>query len=125
VIPARWVAVLLAFSLAASPALADPGPGRAPDPAQNAPAKAAPSRSRLQGRALLLARLPEPRIQVVPLPQPVPMSTQAIEEPKPLDRWWFWAVAAGLVLATATLFLVATSGTEQPSTMLGNMEAFD
>jgi hypothetical protein len=84
-----------------------------------------PPRARPQGRALLLARQPEPRLQAVPLPQPVPMVPAALNDPKPVDRWWFWAAAGGLVLATAALFLVATSGNDRPNTRLGNMEAFD
>jgi hypothetical protein len=130
-IPARCLAALLISSLAASPALADrPAPPAAAAHAEQPGAPALPSSgARAQGRALLLARQHEPtptapNAQTVPLPQPAVQSPQAVEEPKPLDRWWFWAAAGGLLLATGALFLVATSGNDRPSTRLGNMEAF-
>jgi hypothetical protein len=123
VIPARCLAALLIGSLAASPALADrPAPRVAS--AGPAPSDPPPARTRAQGRALLLAPPRAPRLQAVPLPQPVPMAPGELNDPKPLDRWWFWATAGGLVVATAALFLVATSGHDRPPTRLGNMEAF-
>jgi hypothetical protein len=73
---------------------------------------------------LLLAPSRAPELQTVPLPQPVPMAPEALNDPKALDRWWFWAAAGGLVVATVALFLVATSGNDRPPTKLGNMEAF-
>jgi hypothetical protein len=133
----RWLAAALAASLAAGAARAEP---RGPAVSRPSPRLAgagrtpAPARPPVEGRALLLARLPAadvqgvplaPGAQTMPLPQPVPLSREAIEDPKPLDRWWFWAAAGGLVLATAALFLVVTRGGDQPSTRLGNMEAFD
>lgn len=125
-LPARCLAALLIGSLAAGPAMAEPSaaPVAPVDQATPAPAPSASS-PRLQGRALLLARQAEPRLQPSPLPQPVPLDPAGLNEPKPLDRVWFWAAAAGLVLGTAALFLVATSGDDQPSTRLGNMAAFD
>ena len=124
--PARCLAALLIGSLAASPALAErPAPRVASvDPAPPGTVPARPQ-TRPQGRALLLARQPEPRLQSLPAPGPVPLVPEALDDPKPLDRWWFWAAAGGLVVATAALFLVATSGNDRPSTRLGNMEAFD
>ena len=123
--PAPWLAAVLAGILIAGPALAEPRPQPRPRAARPVAPQAVPRPLRAAGgRALLLAHLAGPEAQTTPLPQPVPMSPQALSDPKPVDRWWFWATAGGLVLATAALFLVATSGSDRPGTKLGNMEAF-
>jgi hypothetical protein len=66
-----------------------------------------------------------PGVQHLPLPQPAPMAPHALsEDPWLVRKWWFWTIVGALAVGTGIVVVVATRGSDEPSTRLGNMEAF-
>jgi hypothetical protein len=57
-----------------------------------------------------------------PPPGPLGAPAPAAEEADVTDKWWFWAAIGGVVVTTVVLFLVASGGTDEPRTQLGNMD---
>ena len=129
-------ALLVAGLLSSQAALAAP---RAPSPPS---LPSLPARPRLVGDLALAGwarpdatpRLPAIRLPVrwdglafqmqgPTSPPPGPLTpVRAADESDVTDKWWFWAAIGAVVATTVVLFIVASGGSDEPRTQLGNMD---
>jgi hypothetical protein len=101
------------------PLSAEPGGSTA---AAAAPSPGLPAAGPALPPAVALAAAP-----VEPAPAPMMMAAPEPRPPEPepvTKKWWFWAAVGGVAVATVTILVVASGGSEPPSTRLKNMEAF-
>jgi hypothetical protein len=82
------------------------------------------ARSRLDARARFDARVAAAQVaraESQPSTTGGALTRDAPSQPL-VERWWFWPLVAGAVLATGTTIYLATDGPDRPTGSLGNVD---